>query len=71
MREIGAKGFASTVARHWQGDKEGYLKHLRAQSWEKGVGGFVDRLLQEQLDSGREIASVELPVIDDPDECPW
>jgi hypothetical protein len=71
MAEIGARGFATTVALHWQGDKAAYLKHLRAQAWEKGVGGFVDRLLQEQLDSGKEIASVELPVVSDPDEEPW
>jgi hypothetical protein len=71
MKAIGSKGFAATVARHWQGDKQGYLQHLRAQAWEKGVGGFVDRLLKEQLDSGKEVACVELPVINDPEDYPW
>jgi hypothetical protein len=56
------------VLHGWGGSQ---LKHLRAQAWEKGVGGFVDRLLLEQLDSGKEIASVELPVVSDPDDEPW
>ena len=68
MAEIGKKGFATTVARHWQGDKDGYLKHQRDRAWEKVVGGFVDRLLKEQLDAGQEIASVEFPVVMEPDK---
>lgn len=72
MREIGAKGFAATVARHYQGDKDSYLKHLRRRSWEHGVGGFIDKLLKEELDNGKTIACREMPVICDPDDdLPW
>lgn len=28
MREIGKKGFASTVARHWQGDRKACIRRL-------------------------------------------
>jgi hypothetical protein len=29
MAEIAARGFESTVARHWQGDRKGYVAWLR------------------------------------------
>lgn len=29
MASIGAIGFAVTVSRHWNGDKEAYVEHLR------------------------------------------
>jgi hypothetical protein len=36
------------------------------------VAGFVDRLMQERLDHGVRITSVELPVILEPDDdVPW
>src|SRR5262249_33298935 len=41
-REAGRKGFMATCARHWQGDKEGYLKWLRANGWLKEVRQLLD-----------------------------
>lgn len=32
-RAAGRKGFLATVARHWQGDRQGYLRWLRARGW--------------------------------------
>lgn len=36
-REAGRKGFMATVARHWQGNRDGYLRWLRANGWTKQV----------------------------------
>lgn len=39
-RTIGKKGFMTTVARHWQGDKAGYIRYLQSlgvwAEWERG-----------------------------------
>jgi hypothetical protein len=73
MAAIGAKSFAATVARHYAGDREEYLRAQRAKAAEYGVSGFVDRLLREELAEGKRIASRELPVFSDPDDdgLPW
>jgi hypothetical protein len=42
-RKAGAKGFMVTVARHWFGDREGYMHWLRAHGWLRQV----DRLMRE------------------------
>ncbi|SIN88155.1 hypothetical protein SAMN05444166_1420 [Singulisphaera sp. GP187] len=68
MQEIGKRGFRATVDRYFDGDSAAYLRVQRARAWEHGVGGFVDRVLQERLDKGERIASVELPVVCDPEE---
>jgi hypothetical protein len=71
FREIGARGFATTVARHYGGDAAEYLHVQRKRAAEHGVAGFVDRLMKERLDQGEETVCVELPVILEPDDEPW
>lgn len=68
MSEIGKRGFRATVDRYYDGDATAYLRVQRARAWEHGMGRFIDRVLQERLDKGERIASVELPVVCDPDE---
>lgn len=45
--EIGRRGFAATVARHFGGSKEEYMKALHNRAWEKVTAGFVDRLIAQ------------------------
>ena len=71
MAEIGARGFETTVNRHWGGDRASYLKYLRERANESVLEGFVDRELARRLDQGQEMVCMELPVLSDPDEIPW
>jgi general stress protein YciG len=72
FREIGKRGFQATVNRHYGGDAQEYLRVQRKRAVEHGLAGFVDRLMQERLDQGVRITSVELPVILEPDDdVPW
>ena len=41
-RAAGRKGFMVTVARHWQGDKSGYLRWLRERGWLAEVHALFD-----------------------------
>jgi hypothetical protein len=41
-RAAGKKGFMVTVARHWQGDKQGYLRWLREHGWIAKVRELFD-----------------------------
>jgi hypothetical protein len=68
MAEIGAKGFATTVARHWQGDRQAYRDYLGLKRHEAQIESFVDRELQRRLENGEQIASMELPVLSRPDD---
>ena len=72
MAEIGARGFETTVNRHWGGDRASYLKYLRERANESVMEGFVDRELARRRDQGEEVESIELPVLSEPDdELPW
>lgn len=71
MREIGKRGFEATVARHWAGDRQGFRDYLGLRRHEAQLENFVDRELQRRLDQGAEVASVELPVLSEPDEFPF
>jgi hypothetical protein len=72
MAEIGRKGFASLVASKFQGDRQGCIDWLHARAHEKMIEGFADRELARMLDQGEQIASIDLPVISEPDEeIPW
>jgi hypothetical protein len=68
MAEIGAKGFATTVARHWQGDRRAYRDYLGLKRHEAQIESFVDRELRRRLENGAQIASMELPVLSEPDD---
>jgi len=41
-RAAGRKGFMTTLARHWQGDKPGYLRWLRERGWLAQVHALFD-----------------------------
>jgi hypothetical protein len=73
MKAIGAKGFASTVARHYQGDKAAYLPELRERGWNKLAEGFADREIARRMEKGEETVCLEIPIVGDPDEdmLPW
>lgn len=73
MAEIGKAGFATTVARHWGGDKAAYLEHQRQRANQAVLDGLIDADHRAKLDAGAEITSTELPVILDPadDESFW
>jgi general stress protein YciG len=67
MQEIGAKGFAATVARHWQGDRKGYLEFLLARGWNRLADSFADREIARRLEAGEQAACVELAYRDEGD----
>jgi hypothetical protein len=56
-RKAGAKGFQTTVARHWVGDRAGYLRWLHERGWLKEV----QELLTAQPTEG--IRCVEIPLL--------
>ena len=70
MAAIGARGFETTVNRHFGGDRASYVKYLHDRAHETLVEGFVDRVMQERLDKGEQTVCVELPIITDPDDEP-
>ena len=60
FQQAGAKGFQTTVARHWQGDKEGYLRYLHTQGWHS----YLIRLMDQQPPPAPgEIRVTEIPVL--------
>ena len=63
-QQAGAKGFMVTVARHWQGDKAGYLKWLRAHGWIQ----YLDRIQKESGETCIEIPPN--PGLDDGEDMP-
>ncbi len=71
MQEIGAKGFATTVARHWQGDRAAYRDYLGLRRHETQIDSFVDREMQRRLDAGEQTVCMEIPVLSDPDDMPF
>ncbi|QDV34974.1 hypothetical protein ElP_28710 [Tautonia plasticadhaerens] len=71
MAEIGAKGFATTVARHWNGDRQGYRDYLGLRRHEQQIESFVEREQARRLAAGEKIVCHELPVLSDPDELPF
>jgi hypothetical protein len=68
MREIGAKGFAATVARHWQGDRAAYRDYLGLRRHEQQIESFVDREMTRRLENGERTVCVEMPVLSGPDD---
>jgi hypothetical protein len=72
MAEIGRKGFETTVARHWQGDRAAYRDYLGLRRHEAQIESIVDRELARRLDQGEQVTSMELPVLSGPDDdVPW
>ncbi len=68
MKAIGARGFQAFTDRYFAGDRQQATEWLRLRAHEKRLDGFVDKELARRLDQGQEIASMELPILSDPDE---
>lgn len=68
MAQIGRKGYEATLARHFQSDEAGFRRWLHGRAAEAQMDSFVTRELNRRLDNGERIASMELPIIEDPDE---
>jgi hypothetical protein len=68
FQQAGAKGFMATVARHWQGDKRGYLRWLHAQGWHSQLIALLDK---EPPPPPGEIQVTEIPTLPEELEEPW
>jgi hypothetical protein len=68
MAEIDKRGFETTVARHWQGDRAAYRDYLGLRRHEQQLEPFVDRELARRLQNGEQTACMELPVLNGPDD---
>ena len=62
MAEIGRKGFETFTARYFGGDREAAGTWLRTRAAERQADTFAERELARRIESGQEVASVELPV---------
>lgn len=71
MAEIGKRGFETTVARHWQGDRAAYRDYLGLRRHEAQIESFVDREMERRLAAGEKTVCVELPVLSGPDDVPF
>src|SRR5262245_60160735 len=68
MQEIGAKGFASLVARRFGGDKASAVAWLHAHAAESLIHRRVSEKLDRQIAEGATCAVEELPIILWPDD---
>ena len=68
MQEIGAKGFATLVARHFAGDKQAAITWLHAHASESEIAGLVAEKQEQQIADGATCVAEELPIILWPDE---
>lgn len=66
MAKIGAKGFATLVARHFGGDKQAAIDYLHLEAAERKLGELVDAEMQATGET-----CIELPVLLDPDADPF
>lgn len=68
FRELGRKGFESFASRYFSGDRQQATDWLRTRAHERRIESFADRELDRRLENGQEIVSMELPLLDDPDD---
>jgi hypothetical protein len=71
MREIGKRGFETTVACHWQGDRAAYRDYLGLRRHEQQIESFVDRELDRRLQAEEKFVCMELPTLSEPDDLPF
>jgi general stress protein YciG len=71
MAEIGKRGFATTVARHWGGDAKSYVEYLHQRSHDSQIEALTDIQLRSELAKGKDIACAELPVLEDYEPVSW
>lgn len=67
MAEIGRRGFESFTSRYFQGDRQQATDWLRERAHERKIDSFADRELKRRLENGADVASMELPVLSEPD----
>jgi hypothetical protein len=63
MQAIGAKGFATLVARHFAGDKPAAIAWLHAHAAESLIDRLVSEKLDRQIADGATCVVEEIPVI--------
>ncbi len=68
LADIGKRGFETTVARHWAGDRQGFTDWLRAKAHESRIESFVDRELIRRMEQGEKTVCEEIPILTDPDD---
>jgi hypothetical protein len=75
---IGARGFATLVARHFAGDKQSAIAWLHAHASESEIARLVAEKQEQQIAGGATCVAEELPVVlwpeddisyDDPEPC--
>lgn len=70
MQAIGAKGFATLVARHFAGDRPAAVAWLHAHAADSLIHRLVSDELDRRIAEGATCAAEEIPVILDPDDDP-
>ncbi len=68
MQAIGAKGFATLVARHFAGDKQSAVAWLHAHAAESLIDRMVSEKLDRQIEGGATCVAEEIPIIVGPDD---
>jgi hypothetical protein len=71
MSQIGKRGFETTVARHWQGDRATYREWLLARAWNVVIDALTDAKIDAALAAGATTVCVEIPLVESEDEIPW
>lgn len=70
FKELGKRGIRATADKYFSGNIADCMDWLRRRGYEQKLAKGVDEQLQAKLDAGAEIASMELPVLCEPDADP-
>jgi hypothetical protein len=70
LAEIGEHGFEATVRRRWSGGRDGYGQFLTNHDWENRPASPAGHEFNRRLGTGGPTASMEAPVVADPDDEP-
>src|SRR5438445_9271377 len=68
MQEIGAKGFATLVARHFAGDRQSAINWLHAHASESEIDRLVSEKQAKQIADGAACVVEEIPIMFWPDD---
>ncbi len=68
MQAIGARGFATLVARHFAGDKPAAVAWLHAHAAESLIDRLVSEELDRQIEGGATCVAEEIPIVLWPDD---
>src|SRR4051812_34682456 len=67
-REIGKKGYQTTLARYFQGDAIAYRRWLIARGWNVLADALAGYEIERRLTAGQDIVCIELPYLDEDSE---